>query len=135
MTSTLGLIRTEMVPPMHSVTSLPVISRCTPPGWVPICHVVPELGQIMPLTRDCPNCEVATPDTYLVVHIEEGPQLLPDLLEGPGLEARFGFDGVAMHRVRHPHDETALLLDSTDERRQLLAELLGPYRVDKHDQE
>jgi hypothetical protein len=87
------------------------------------------------LTRDCPNCEVATPDTYLVVHIEEGPKLLPDLLERSGLEARFGFDGVAMHRVRHPHDETALLLDSTDERRQLLAELLSPYRVDKHDQE
>lgn len=34
-------------------------------------------------------------------------------------------DGVAVHGVRHPHDEAALLLHGTDERRQLLTQLLG----------
>src|SRR5207248_9257622 len=62
---------------------------------------------------------------------EERLALAQDALEGPRLVAARGGDGVAVHGIARPHDHLSLALDGTDERRQVLADLVGAVAADQ----
>ena len=89
------------MPPVHSVTSLPVISKCTPPGTVPSARWMAKK----------------------LLHLAQ------DGVEGPRLEPGRGLDDIAVHRVTGPQHAGALGLDRADQARQVVAHLPAPKRA------
>jgi hypothetical protein len=54
-----------------------------------------------------------------------------DAVERPGLVADCELDGVAVHRIARPHHLAASRLHRADQRRQMLADLVGAEAVDQ----
>jgi len=75
------------------------------------------------------DVDSAGPGAERAVHVEEALDLLDDVVEAPGLVARGGFEGVAVHRVAHPGHVDAGRGDLLHQVRQAVADLAGaePY--------
>jgi hypothetical protein len=89
-------------PPVHSVTSWPVISKWTPPGWVPSARWTSKK----------------------LAHLAQ------DAVEGPGLVA-VELDRVAVHRIAGPDHLAPFALHRADQRGRLLADLVGAEAGDQ----
>jgi hypothetical protein len=86
-------------PPVHSVTSLPVISTWMPPAWVPSAAMHGEEAAHFPRrARRAASC------------------------------SRWCLDGVAVHGVAGPHHDRALALHGADESGRCFSTLSAPKR-------
>ena len=70
---------------------------------------------------------------FRLMHREEALDLLHNALIGPGLVARAGLDGVAVHRITAPEHVAALLLHRADQRRQVIKHLVGAEAADQRE--
>ena len=73
----------------------------------------------------------AGPDAGGVAHGDEAADLAHHVVEAAGLEAARVGEGVAVHRVAHPHDRLARVLDRLDDRRQLLGDGVRAHAADE----
>ena len=101
-----------------AMTKCLVVYRADPPGT--LCDVLSCHFKVNP----------PWVTAHLIVHVKEGPQLSPDPIKVPCLEARFRLACVPVNRVGNPDNGLPLTLDSTDEAREVLPELVSTHAHD-----
>mmetsp|Transcript_12399 Transcript_12399/g.27329 ORF Transcript_12399/g.27329 Transcript_12399/m.27329 type:complete len:382 (-) Transcript_12399:527-1672(-) len=65
--------------------------------------------------------------SHFIVHVEKGSQFIANLFKAAGFDARFSLVGVAMDRIGNPQDGLAFTLHSTNQSRQVFAQLFGTH--------
>mmetsp|Transcript_33312 Transcript_33312/g.94789 ORF Transcript_33312/g.94789 Transcript_33312/m.94789 type:complete len:356 (-) Transcript_33312:298-1365(-) len=65
--------------------------------------------------------------SHFIVDIKEGSEFRTDVVKVTSLVTIFCLSGITMDRVRNPQDRLAFALDSTDQSRKVLSELLGTH--------